>query len=456
MPKKPYMKPVFVKQNVGVMNKFGNSYLKSFRETIDGITISDLVAGFGSPLFVMSERTLRQQYHYVNSAFSTRYPNVKFAWSYKTNYLNAICSLFHQEGLMAEVVSQFEYEKARALGVPGENIIFNGPYKGEILEQAFKENAIINIDNFNEIIVIEEIARKMKKRLKVGIRVNMDTGVYPQWFKFGFNIENKQAYEAVNRIMRSEHLRLNGIHSHIGTFILDPNAYKTEVEKMVLFMQEIEKEFNIAIEYIDIGGGFPSKSRLKGIYLPPEVTVPPIEEYAEAVCSTLLRMLKPNAYPRLYVESGRALVDESGYLITTVVANKYLPDGVKSYYVDSGINMLYTAGWYNFSILPDKQIQGIPENCRIFGSLCMNIDIISELEYLPPLNPGNRLVIHPVGAYNITQWMQFIFYRPAVVMVMESGSVECIRRKEHLEDVTGCENIPEKLLTKIVNKPLKK
>ena len=126
--KPAYEKPVIRKLQTGVMNKFGRSpaYARKIRSDIDGVAIDDLVEKFGSPLFVYSERVIRQKHRQVHTAFSTRYPNVIFGWSYKTNYLNAICSLMHQQGSIAEVVSEMEYDKARALGVPGEKIIFNG------------------------------------------------------------------------------------------------------------------------------------------------------------------------------------------------------------------------------------------------------------------------------------------------------------------------------------------
>ena len=98
-------------------------------EAIDGVAVSDLIKEHGSPLYVFSESTLRESYRELHKAFSNRYPDVQLAWSYKTNYLKAICAVFHQEGAIAEVVSDFEYEKARGTGIPGSDIIFNGPYK---------------------------------------------------------------------------------------------------------------------------------------------------------------------------------------------------------------------------------------------------------------------------------------------------------------------------------------
>ena len=113
--------------------------------------------------------------------------------------------------------------------------------------------------------------------------------------------------------------------------------------------------------------------------------------------------------------------------------------------MDAGVNLLYTSTWYNFNISPAVDLGGVPEACTLYGPLCMNIDVVEESAYLPPMPIGTPLVLHPVGAYNATQWMQFITYRPAVVMVMEDGKVELIRRREELQDVIGPEVIPEQL-----------
>ena len=129
--KKAYEKPVINPVRVGLANKMsGKAYAYSrVRDNIDGVPVEELVEKYGSPLFVFSERKLREQFRRFRRAFETRYPNVEFTWSYKTNYLKAICAILHQEGETAEVVSEFEYEKARRLGIPGNQIVFNGPYK---------------------------------------------------------------------------------------------------------------------------------------------------------------------------------------------------------------------------------------------------------------------------------------------------------------------------------------
>jgi diaminopimelate decarboxylase len=449
--KKPYEKPVIFKLKTGFMNKFGGGsyFLKKVRSEIEGVSVDELVKEFGSPLFVFSERKLRQKFRELKNAFTLRYPNVEFSWSYKTNYLDAICAILHDEGETAEVVSEFEYEKARRLGVPGDKIIYNGPYKPlDSLRVAVKEGARINVDHFEEIADLEQVADELGTKPRIGIRLNMDTGIQPQWSRFGFNLESGQAMDAVKRIAAGGKLELVGLHCHIGTFILEPRAYEQEVKKMVEFAYRVEEEFGFKIEYLDIGGGFPSKNRLRGIYLPPDVAVPSIDEFAERVCNALLSSLRPGDYPKLILESGRAIVDEAGYLITTVHAAKRMPDGRKAYVLDAGVNILFTAFWYHFNVELDRDVNGPAEPCILYGPLCMNIDVVDDMVQLPPLPRGTRLILSPVGAYNVTQWMQFIRYRPNVVLIGENGEVELIREAEDLSDIVKRERLPERLKLK--------
>jgi len=440
--KKPYSKPSIVKVGNPLYSKHGSSAqaYHLVRENIEGVPVKKLVADHGSPLFVFSERILRQKYQNAYKAVSSQYPNVRFGWSYKTNYLNGICKVFHEEGAIAEVVSEFEYQKARALGIPGNQIIYNGPYKSaSSLERAVDEGAQIHIDHFHEIEDIEKIAAERKRKVNVGIRLNFNSGIYPLWSRFGFNVECGQAWAGVRRIAQSPHLRLSGVHSHIGTFILDPAAYTRAARKMSTFIREAESLLGYNLDFIDMGGGFASLSHLKGIYQPPEVAVPSVETYAECLGAELKWLASRDPAPILYMELGRHLVDEAGFLITQAVADKLLPDGRRSYVLDAGVNLLYTSTWYKFKIELDEESEGTMEPSILYGPLCMNIDIVDEAILLPRLKRFQNLILSPVGAYNVTQWMQFIQYRPAVVMIRKDGGVQVLRRREKLEDLNDLE-----------------
>ena len=127
--------------------------------------------------------------------------------------------------------------------------------------------------------------------------------------------------------------------------------------------------------------------------MPAEMTVPAIDSFAEKVAEGLNNALRPGDYPKLYVESGRAMIDEAGYLITTNTASKRLPDGRKSYVLDAGVNLLFTANWYKFNIETDRELTGMGEPSLLNGPLCMNIDIIDEGAMLPPMPRGTRLIL---------------------------------------------------------------
>ncbi len=474
--KLPYLSPAIQRIGSEPCNPFKLGSAPSCPK-IDQVDISRLVREHGSPLFVFSEATLRAKYREAHRAFSRRYPDVQFAWSYKTNYLNAICRVFHDEGAIAEVVSEFEYDKARGNGIPGHDIIFNGPLKSrEILERAANESAMIQVDNLDELLLLGEIAAQpgRTKPIAMALRVHLDTGTHAVWSKFGFNADNGEALRVIRRLLQIPGLKLQGLHAHIGTFILDPDAYRKSATTLVRLALEAERLGAEPIRYLNMGGGFASRARLHYQYLSPEQVTPSFDRYAEAICDTISQQWPTGRpLPRLYLETGRALVDEAGYLISTVVAVKRHPtsptpalNGILAAYgkgalgsaaiparetdrpalvIDAGINLLYTTAWYLPSILPVKACVDIPAPTTIYGCLCMNIDVIREEAPLPGLTTGDHVVLHPVGAYNITQSMQFITYRPAVVMIDRDGEVHVIRRREHLHYVQELEEVPEHL-----------
>ncbi|HQK97602.1 MAG TPA: diaminopimelate decarboxylase, partial [Bacteroidia bacterium] len=385
MSKLRYERPVLKKMNAGVMNKFGLRTEFVPHTHIDGVAVKKLIENYGSPLFVISERQIRKNVQAANRAFKTRYPKVQFAWSYKTNYLDSICNVFHQEGSWAEVVSGFEYDKAIKNKVPGNKIIFNGPDKTEAqLRKAIENDSLIHIDHFDELFYLIELCDRMNKRPRVAIRVNMDTGVYPMWDRFGFNYENGQAWNAINKIIASDKLDLVGLHCHIGTFMLATSAYATAAAKMCDLAWNVLQKHNRLIKYIDMGGGFPSSNTLKGAYLPGSDTVPSVDDFAEAITSTILNYgFKQDELPLLILETGRALIDDAGFLLGSVIASKRLSDGRRATIMDFGVNILFTSFWYDHKITPAQEFSHHTEDMVVFGPLCMNIDVIRDSVNLP-------------------------------------------------------------------------
>lgn len=451
--------------NSAERNPLSGGYAGTVLAEIDGVDVESLVRAHGTPLFVFSERKIRAQARALRAAFRSLYENSQFFWSFKTNGLNAVCQVFKSEGWGAEIVSKYEYDKARALGFNGREIIFNGPYKDDdAIETALREGAMIQIDNWDDMARVERAAEQLGGRYKVGIRVWFATSHGPTWSKFGFGLATGEALRAGNHVAAHPNLTLHTLHAHIGTYMLDPEAYRVATQSLLGLRDQIEADTSELVACLNLGGGFPSRALLHGMTGPADLHVPPIERYAEAITSELNR--QPTARrPILRLETGRHLIDEAGYLVTTVVSIKdgqaalmSDPSGLTalrvkemtlrghapkaSYVLDAGINLLYTAAWFAMSAYPARQTDAMPEPARLVGDLCMEIDVIREEVQLPRLNVDDRLTLWPVGAYNLGQSMQFIHLRPEVVMLDLQGGVHVIRRQENLADMTDPEQMP--------------
>lgn len=447
MSRLPYSLPTITPHSQGLVNQLGRLPEERVQADIDGVPVSRLIAEYGSPLFVYSERTLRQKAREMRAAFSACYPRVRLLWSYKTNYLDSICGLLHQEGWDAEVVSELEYAMARRLGVPGARIVCNGAHKPRRwLERAAAEGAFVQLDHFDELLLLEDVARARGQRLAVGLRVNLRApSLGGSWERFGFHLPSGEALDAALRVAQSPWLQLRGVHCHLGTFIPVPAAYAESARALCRLIDRIEERTGERIDKLNLGGGFPSGNTLVGAgEAAAELT---IEDFAAAIGDELrVRLASPSAAPaarpELMLESGRALVDDAGSLLATVVGTRRQPGGVRGLVLDAGLNILYTAHWYRHRMVAAQEVAGPEVPTAVFGPLCMNIDALAGPIALPPLTVGQQLIISCVGAYNNTQWMQFSQLRPAVVMVATDGAVELIRRAETLDDVKGPESLP--------------
>jgi diaminopimelate decarboxylase len=441
--KTKYERPIIVRHSLAGVNKFGSVPAIRPLTAIDGVAIEDLVATYGSPLFVFSESTLRERVRELRTQLGRRVASFDLGWSYKTNYLGAICRVFHQEGSLAEVVSGMELRKALAAGVNGRQIIFNGPAKSASdLTLAFEQRVHVHLDHLDELALAESVAERLGLSPEVGLRVSQSELPVPTWDRFGFHLESGRALEAARRLQRGGRLQLRSLHGHIGTFIPNPEAYRLAALALARFARTLASELGIHITTIDLGGGFASHNTLHAQYLPGEEATPALAEYVEAIASGLEEGMDGVELPRLVLETGRALVDDAGVLISTVVGNKRLVDKRRAVILDAGVNILPTAWWYRHDIRPAQEIFGTAEPTVFFGPLCMAIDVIRDRIMFQPLRVGDRIVIRHVGAYNVTQWMQFISERPNVVMVSAKGQHACIRKAETVETLLAQEQMP--------------
>ena len=464
MKKRKYEAPNIELIQINTIGKHSilNMGTSSVFEEVDDI--EKLLNKYDSPLFLLSEKKLRSKYNEFKDAFTEEGIETIIGYSYKTNYLPALCSILKQEGAWAEVVADMEYKLARSLNIPGSRIIFNGCYKTETeLNKAVSEDALINIDSFNELELLDRVAGSLGKKARTGIRINFVMGNMP-WTKFGFNYESGEAKEAIEKISRKKNINFEAIHNHSGTFNVNPKMYSKST-RIIIELAEYAKKLGLNTKIIDVGGGFPSSNKLK-----PQYDIPGGSKYNENTLqqfsSAIMNHLKKAKHlfnkgkPILILEPGRAIVDEAMQLISKVVSKKKDANGNDSIVMDAGVNILPTAYWYDFEPKLANKLNGSNNNLngktkkngsnyngpvKMYGPLCMQIDSINESVNLPSVELGDVIVFSNVGAYNLTQSMQFIQTRPAVVLLGPNG-VELIRRKETWRDIFKLDTLPKRLV----------
>ncbi|MFQ6111030.1 MAG: diaminopimelate decarboxylase, partial [Nitrospinota bacterium] len=330
-------------------------------------------------------------------------------------------------------------------------IIFNGPYKSrDELEAALGEGALVNIDGFDELAAVTQVATGLGRAARVGIRVNFSQGLNP-WTKFGFNYENGDAVRALERIAATPQLSLEALHNHGGTFVVEPKVYGYAASRLIDLTRRA-RALGLRPTLLDFGGGFPSGNRLK-----PQFDVPGgsvfegkfLAPFAEAILRRVSRarhLFDGNA--TVVIEPGRALVDTAVLLACTVVATKEIPGQPPAVVVDAGVNVLPTAYWYDHAVEPAREppdeASARLRPVNIYDPLCMQIDVLRERVLLPRLKVGSRLLFSHVGAYCMTQSMQFIQPRPAVVLLGPDGP-SLVRRRETWQDVFALDHVPERL-----------
>lgn len=450
--RRPYEPMRLTRHTFGAISKYSGAALNTRAplvpttvvERIDGCDVQALVRQFGSPLFVVSEARLREEFRAFRAAFRALYRATEVAYSYKTNYLTGIRALLHEEGAWAEVVSGLEYDMAERLGVPAGRTIFNGPYKTEEdLRRAVKAGVLVNVDSFDELAALEEVAAEHGRVAPLGLRVTAAVSETP-WEKFGFSLEAGLAEEACRRAAATGSLRLAGIHAHLGTDLSTPGVFEDLLERLLPFMAKIERRHGVRWEVLDLGGGFPNRHRYARAHpgtSPGEV----FPAFARAVVGPLaaaLRRLKSR--PRLVLEPGRALVEHPVFLLTTVAAVKRLPSGAKAAVLDAGVHLLPSAYYTALDIAPTEPSPLSVEEVTLFGPLCMQVDCLGAGLRLPPLRRGTLLAVKNCGAYTDSQSMQFIHARPAVVLVSD-GRAELLREPESVEHFLGRDRLPGRL-----------
>ncbi|MBI4199579.1 MAG: diaminopimelate decarboxylase [Chloroflexi bacterium] len=413
---------------------------------VGGCDVVDLSMEFGTPLYVFDEQTLRERCREFLREFQARYRECQVVYACKAFANVALLRLLAEEGLGFDVVSGGELAAVRAAGVDSRLVYLHGNNKSrQELEEAVGWGVgRVVMDNFQELSMLEEVAAEARRVQEVLLRVSpgvdphthvhTTTGVLDS--KFGFPIATGQAGEAVRLALASRHLRLVGLHFHLGSPIFETGPYREALRITLAFASRMREE-GLALGEMNVGGGF-------AIAYTRDQKPPAVAEYAEAISEELVGQCRSLGLepPRLTSEPGRAIVGPAGVAVYTVGARKAIP-GVRTYVsVDGGMGdnirpALYDATYE--AVVANRAGQPPSERVTIAGKFCESGDILVREAHLPATQPGDLIALPAAGAYCPSMASNYnLAPRPAMVLV-GGGSARLIRRRETYQDLLAAD-----------------
>lgn len=425
---------------------------------IGGCDTLDLAREFGTPLYVMDEAMIRDNCRRYKAAFAARYPKNDISFASKA-YLNmAICRVMEQEGLSLDVASAGELYTAVKAGFPMGRVLLHGNNKSQQELEMALEHGVgrVVVDNLPELRHLAALAKQAGKTQAILIRVT--PGIDPHTHrrirtgqedtKFGLSIASGAALEAVTEALgAAPHLKITGLHCHIGSQLLDAHTHEQAIDIMVGFLRKVADTTGWMPEDLDIGGGL-------GIRYVESQQPPTYDEFADTLITALRTSLEKYGVPEpnLLQEPGRALVGEAGTTLYTVgvIKKVLIPEapGERTYVtIDGGLSdnprpQLYDAV-YEVQVA-NRAGEPKTRTVRVAGKHC-ETDILIQEAHAQPVETGDILAVQSTGAYNAVMASNYNrFTRPAGVFVRD-GQADLVSRRETLDDVVRMDVIPERL-----------
>lgn len=393
--------------------------------SLDERTAGAIAATHGTPIYLISEHALRNRIRAMRAAVA-EYAGARITWSLKTNPLKGILSIMRSEGLGVEVVSDFEYSLVRDAGVPASEIVFNGPARSDdALVDALRSGAVVNLDHREELERLIALGAQVGKCSRVGFRVNTE-GEH----RFGFSLERNELEDAVARVTEAPHLRLGGLHNHLGADIRDLDRFT----RFGICLAGLARKFGAPLDWIDVGGGLAGTNARLAETVRRRPWVHP-REYCRAMLTPLVGTARS-----FILEPGRSLIEPTGCLLTRVVGVRTTPEGGPAYVVDGGINSVSSARSRRLPLRALVDASRPHQRAAIYGPLCMGKDKLAEDVTLPTLRRGDLILVEGVGAYDIPRGYTFIEPRPGVLLWSGATDVKWLRRPESREHIQALED----------------
>ena len=399
-------------------------------------TLDTIAQQYGTPFYLMDEEMYIKNITAFQEAFSRKYDKLIIGYSFKTNYVPALCKIAKEAGCYAEVVSEMEYSLAKRLGF--DKIIFNGPIKKTVsLKKALADKAIINIDSRYELdTVLEYKAEHPNDIVGVGLRLNVnltdEEGISKvqcglRVGRFGFS---EKMLEEIIPMLRDKDIKIISLHGHTSSSDRAVANYGLITEQM---LQICEKFTLKDLQYFDVGGGF-FGAAAKGIDISNK---PNYVDYANCILDLCLsNKWFMRIKPTIVIEPGVSVVANVFSYVSKIFQVKDI----------AGQKFLTTDGTV-FDVKPTSHKNNLPHLfyvrknetgtflANLVGSTCMEKDVIlNNVEVPSSIGYGDYVKIEGVGAYTIALSPTFINYLSPILSIKDNN-VSIIRRRQTIDDV---------------------
>lgn len=402
----------------------------------ENVSIKEIANVVPTPFYLYSERVLRDQMWAFTQAAEKHLPAFLVCFAVKSNANPAIIKVLASMGAGADIVSEGELLLALKSGIPAEKIVFSGVGKTEkalilAVEKGIKQ---INLESEEEAVLLDGIAEKVGKKVKVAVRVNPDVDARThQKITTGkkenkFGVAWQEARPLYQRLMRMQNLIPVGIDVHVGSQLLETKPFDEAFERTAEIVRVLKKD-GIALRTIDVGGGLGVAYREEDEPCSPD-------KYMVCVAGRLGTL-----GCELVFEPGRFLSAPAGMLVSRVVRVKRTP--VKDFLVlDAGMNDLIRPAIYDAYHGIEAVKKGMATHrFDVVGPICESSDVFGKDRFLPEMQAEDLVVLKTAGAYGSSMGSNYNF-RPLCAEVLVNGDQFAVIRKRQTFDDMLALNCP--------------
>jgi len=400
----------------------------------DGVSARELAEKFDTPLYVISESRISENYKRLHEALARNYEKIRVYYAAKANSNLTVLKILENEGAYLDAVSPGEVFMALTSGFPPERILFTGTsVRNDELNFLVDSNVTVNVDS------LSQLDRLLKKAVPnvLSVRVNPEIGAghHSHCITAGkhskFGLWEKDTLKAYKTAKKAGVTRF-GIHMHVGSGVLDVEPFVLALEKLLSVAKKVHDKIKISFEFVDMGGGL-------GVPYKPEDKELDLTLFSEEVLSLFKSRIDEYnlGKPFFCVEPGRYLVCDASVLLTAVNTVKVTPFK-KFVGVDAGFNTLVRPtmyGSYHQVLVANKLGSPEKETYDVVGPVCESGDALAKDRRLPKIQEGDLLAVLNTGAYGFAMSSQYNARPRAAEVLVKNGKYTLVREREQLDDL---------------------